>query len=526
MFGKICLKLNSMFAYAGSQSLSMRRKLMLYLLGLILLAFIVIVLIIFASGLLSYEERYIKKSMELQQQISSNLILNQMDHFAAKGIHLSGELSNEMQNLLREKSLTFTDLNDNPEMILELQSRCFGALNTALQSSGSTGAYLVADVTTNTALRTEKESRASLYIRHVNIQSPLQSNRYLSYFRGVPDLARQKKIEMHNRWELEHKTEDLPSYTSLMGQKLDRVADAYYFTKKMRLPGTWEDLLLLCVPLTDGEKLVRGLCGLEYSELYFKVSHPSVRSEFGNMFTVLVPLREEKLYLSEGLIGGTENIYIHEQDVLQIAYGKYLNTYLSETGEGDFVGLQSLTPVSSDEQWFICTLLPYESYRAYVWRSKLRWLISAAVFLLLMIILASVMSRRFVNPIVRSLYDIREKERADKDKTGIAELDELLGYLKEKEKHSRLSVPPSIAELLEKFLLRVERLDKVEKLIFGYYAEGRALSELPGLLYISGTTLKKYNNSIYTKLEIGSHDELMLYIDLFRRCGKLEQLRE
>lgn len=35
---------------------------------------------------------------------------------------------------------------------------------------------------------------------------------------------------------------------------------------------------------------------------------------------------------------------------------------------------------------------------------------------------------------------------------------------------------------------------------------------------------KKENRSIYQKLEVSSRDELMLYIELFRRCDRLDEL--
>ena len=37
-------------------------------------------------------------------------------------------------------------------------------------------------------------------------------------------------------------------------------------------------------------------------------------------------------------------------------------------------------------------------------------------------------------------------------------------------------------------------------------------------------TVKKHNKNIYRKLGISSRDELMLYVDLFERCGKLDDL--
>lgn len=50
------------------------------------------------------------------------------------------------------------------------------------------------------------------------------------------------------------------------------------------------------------------------------------------------------------------------------------------------------------------------------------------------------------------------------------------------------------------------------------------VSEIPELAFISLSTVKKHNRSIYTKLNISSNYELMLLVDLFRRCGRLSEL--
>ncbi len=42
--------------------------------------------------------------------------------------------------------------------------------------------------------------------------------------------------------------------------------------------------------------------------------------------------------------------------------------------------------------------------------------------------------------------------------------------------------------------------------------------------YISVATAKKHNTNINRKLGVTSREELMLYIDLFRRCGRLDEI--
>ena len=57
-----------------------------------------------------------------------------------------------------------------------------------------------------------------------------------------------------------------------------------------------------------------------------------------------------------------------------------------------------------------------------------------------------------------------------------------------------------------------------------YYAGGKEVAEVAELAFISIYTVRKHNANIYQKLGVRSRDELLLYLDLFRRCGRLEEL--
>ena len=60
--------------------------------------------------------------------------------------------------------------------------------------------------------------------------------------------------------------------------------------------------------------------------------------------------------------------------------------------------------------------------------------------------------------------------------------------------------------------------------ILRYYIDGHEIADIPDLAFISMSTVRKHNRSIYEKLGVASRDELMLYIDLLRRCGRLSEL--
>lgn len=85
-------------------------------------------------------------------------------------------------------------------------------------------------------------------------------------------------------------------------------------------------------------------------------------------------------------------------------------------------------------------------------------------------------------------------------------------------------LPPSMEDMFHSFAEKVGTLSSAERRIFRYYIDGHDIADIPELAFISIHTVKKHNRSIYQKLGIASRDELMLYIDLFRCCGRLEEL--
>lgn len=86
------------------------------------------------------------------------------------------------------------------------------------------------------------------------------------------------------------------------------------------------------------------------------------------------------------------------------------------------------------------------------------------------------------------------------------------------------ALPPGMEDMFRGFAEKAKILTPAERRILNYYIDGHDMAEIPDLAFISIHTVKKHNRSIYQKLEIASRDELMLYIELFRCCGRLDEL--
>ena len=85
-------------------------------------------------------------------------------------------------------------------------------------------------------------------------------------------------------------------------------------------------------------------------------------------------------------------------------------------------------------------------------------------------------------------------------------------------------IPAEVEELFNTFVQRAAHLTVTERSILRYYSEGREVNEVAELAFISIHTVRKHNMNMYKKLDVSSREELMLYLDLLRRCGRLQEV--
>ena len=137
-----------------------------------------------------------------------------------------------------------------------------------------------------------------------------------------------------------------------------------------------------------------------------------------------------------------------------------------------------------------------------------------------------------ITHIIENIRAIQSGEFNDEQKTGYTEIDYLLSYVTElkNEQHtdstaSGREVPEGVNEIFDTFIAQVKTLTEAEYNIFRLYMEGHQIVEIPELAFISMSTVRKHNRSIYEKLGVSSRDEMMLYIDLLTKCGRIDELK-
>lgn len=510
------------FLKTHRKSIRMQRKLLWYWSGMLLVVLFIFFVVLNITGAFSALDEKVQQILSVRQKNVAADLSAQFDKIAAQGVAVSEQASALISNHLFPESIDA--LNDDPERIEEIESLLYGYLSTALRSAPCSGAYLVLDTTTNTQAPGAQTSRAGLYIRLTNLSSSGTANQDLVFYRGVPNVAREHQLELHNRWKLEFDVSKLPGYDKMFDRRKGRLAENAAWTERICLTDTWENGMHLMVPIQGNDGSVLGVCGLELSELYFMLSYPPEESNFGSMVTLLAPLEGDTLLLSQALSGRLEETYLNTEEVLQVQEGKYFNRY---TGSAQtFLGVHTKVDLRTADgsQLYAVTLVPQDTYLRANILERAFWIIGTIAVLWVLLILSMGFSQSFVRPISQSLELLQNGGALREECSGVSEIEELFAFIQSKMQTTGSQLPPSVEELFCSLAQRATSLTPTEHNILKYYADGKGISEVAEQACISINTVRRHNANIYQKLGVSSREELLLYIELFRRCDRLDQL--
>ena len=231
-------ELRALNAFAKKQSVGMQRKLMLYWVSMILVVFAAVILLLSIAGAFSQNDEQLHEVMELQLKNTQDSLASRLDRLTAQSLNLSKELSREIEGELVREGISLQEVNDDSERLLKLQQIMYPLVNTTLQTANCNGAYVILNATANTTLEVADHSRSGIHLRYTNLSASNPVAPTVVYFRGIPDIARQKDLELHNRWNLEFDTDLIPGCRELMDTSLDRPAQRYFWSRRIDLKGT------------------------------------------------------------------------------------------------------------------------------------------------------------------------------------------------------------------------------------------------------------------------------------------------
>lgn len=540
--GSIFRILKQALSRTGEMSLSMRIKLFLILVMLIVTMILGALVILTVTGTFTTGLKQTKNEINEQLDHISKEVEAQYGQLSLYAVDLSRAVSLSIEKNLTEMGLSTENLKEHPEVLEEIIGEEYERCMFALQRAKSSGAFIILDATVNPALENAENSRAGLYIKNnePNILNSSAPNTLI--LRGFSSIGRQNSITLHSQWRMEFDVSDAPYFSHPMEEAKKRtlpLSQLYYWSPSLMLPGTAEEVMLCSVPLIDSKGNVFGVCGFEISAMLFKLSHMPDNNIYKRIFCIFAPYNENLLNTAKGFFAGGYYVrnMMEEDQRLAIKYSNLFNSYGRE-GKFLFRGLQKplkmypKNSVYADELWTLAVMMPDKDIAAHIMRSNIQITSLFMVLLALGIIISYFLSKRYIMPITKSIDIIKSNNFSKALKTNILEIDDLMEFLassreeNKAEKEDRPKAPESGAagklptSLFDEFVKNTKTLSPAERAVFNLYVEGYTAKEITGILSLSINTIKTHNKRIYMKLNVTSREELLLYVNMLKEAGR------
>ena len=503
----------------GKTSVALRWRLQLFLFSFAAIIFGMIMVFVVVFDVFS-PHKTAATSLELQIKRYENRLETYFSNTAAQGIHFSRQLTKEIERTLAEEGVSFAGVADNQVLITLLQRNTYDLLHDAFHIADCSGSFIIFDTTVNTKLPNAGYSRSGMYLKLANVNTPKPVSPTLLWARGVHELGHENNHIFHNKWDLEFDVSRIPFYRALINNASKDLNTSYYYSAAFQLHGTWEKIMILCVPIVGKHGEVYGVCGLEINSIFFKLLQAESGSPYKRLIGLVAQREGDSILPETGLEFGTKAGYfagLGEGNLTVIRNGN-LNRYRLSGKEGgdtrEFIGLNapiSLSPLSDKQTttpWTLVCMIPKEDYDHVVWMSYFKLALFCATFLTIAIVLTYVISRRFNLPILQGIDALKG---GSLQKTYINEIDDLLEYMAKND-----SAQDVDTSAVFEFKENVKKLSRAETAVFNLYMEGLSAGEIAQKLFVSINTIKSHNKNIYRKLNITSRKELLVYAQMIR----------
>ena len=507
-------------------------RLFLFLIVLVLTIFLGVIAILFITGTFTAGMSESQRMFENELLHVSQDISNQYGELSIQAIEFSKELSRSIENKTNKLGIPVSDLHEHPEILERVISGELDRTLFCLQRSKSSGVFFILNATINPALDKAKNSRAGLYIKNMEPNIISSSSPTIIILRGIPSISRNNSLSLHAQWTMEFDVSDAPYYHRPMNAaNVNRnlpLSRLYYWAPKLTLPNTSEEVMLCSVPLIDSQGNVFGVCGIEISTMLFKLTHMPNNSIYSRLFCVLSPTTEETIKLQQSMFAGgySARIMSKGNDTLKISDTRR-SFYSYNNQDSSFLGIHTpanLYPKGSafyDEQWATAIMVPEDDLVSSITKLNLLLIGLLMILIILGIIASYVLSQRFLKPITEGLNMIKSTDLSAAPRTKIAEIDDLISFLAthneellEKARQENLSLT-----ILDEFLENIKSLSPAERSVFDLYAKDHNAKEIAEILCLSINTIKTHSKRIYTKLDITSREELLLYVQMLNEIG-------
>jgi len=514
---------------APSSGTSMRIRLYAFLIVLVAIMVSVTVFILITTGRIMTGRREAEKYAVKEFSCIHQSLVEQYGEIPNQLISMSELLSESVERYLSHNGIQIGSLRKHPEVLEGLIGGEFSRIQSSLERTSCSGAFMVLDATVNPSPEKAENYKAGLYIRHSEPDVSAPPYRAWSFYVGFQQIAQQNSLLLQPLWSMEFDVAgcdffDLPMKSSR--ETLLPLSNLYHWSMENIIPGLEEAVLVCSIPLVGSDGKPFGVCGFEMSASNFSSRFAPDNSEYSGALVTFGKLDGNKLDMENALTAGvTATIAgITGKVPLSFSSRRGLDNYRQVNGRS-YSGLHEeikMYPADSpfdNQHYAVSLLIPKDTIDKTVRHEYMFLAFICVVLLLSGALVSAVIVDSFMKPFTSAFDSIRNDDISSLQKTNIKEIDALV----EKIKETRVKASPSHGELFGDFIARIKTLTPTEMKIFRYHAEGKSINEIKATMFISVSTVKTHNNHIYAKLGISSKNELMLYAELLKKSGwKLE----
>ncbi len=498
----------------------------------------------------------LREHMDSTLSLLSDQIYDELNTLSVQGLNMSDKLSADIDNYLHSESISASQLQQHPEIIEPLLSRQAAYLLNTLEYSKCSGAFILLDATVNPTLENAESSKAGILINRTVPNVIGYNGTELHYLRGPASIARTNNIELLGQWKMEFDTVGQSYWFDVMEtarQNPDlELSRLYYWTEKVVMKDNSETAMFLIIPLRSAEGDVYGVCGLQYSSMFFKYQYSPDNSKYTKIFSVLAPFSEasgQTVDFNGSLIAGnsyltgtsidTQATISHNDNGFDIfncdndiSYGGLSHTIRIYPSNSPYA---ELNPV-------YCLLMPKEDLDSAITGNSIYLYIFIIILLLVSFLVSLFISNRYIRPLTEAFKNIKSQNYAMLQNKYF-EINDLMEFLATRDNEQEAKAPesgalkvientvsaesepdatqtaPAIQDnstLFDSFMTNINTLSTAEMAVFNLYLEGYTAKEISELLCLSINTIKTHNRRIFAKLNVSGRNELMVYINMMK----------
>ncbi len=537
---------------------TLHRRLLLFFVLAFVSLILAFVLLMSVFGLTGKQDKVVQNHLTTELSIISDKIDTDFGRVSLGGIEIAEDIAKKSDVFFAEHNITASQLKNRTDLIEPLLSKQMQTLISTVNNSYCGGAFVMLDSSVTKA----DGAKAGIFLKKTQPTATDSLGVKVHYLRGPAQIARNNSIMLLGQWKMEFDTTGQEFFDEVMETARNNpdlpLSRLYYWSGRVTLKDNSEAGFLLCVPLISSDGYVFGLCGVEISDRLFKSFYTPEGGTYENIFTVMAPNCDEGLCTSQGMIAG--NYYLT---------GKHWQNNLTNVGDHDgfihytdgsdnYGGKQKslhLYPTNSpykEQEWSAAVLMPKSILHSAVSGSTKSFLIIVLVLLIISVIAAIVISRRYIKPVNDALNSIKNTPHEERKSTKYLEINDLFEFLAIKDKEHEAEVgrlheekneateryeqaqtyisnladsrmPEVDKDDFEMFMEALKTLTAKERSIFDLYLEGKKAKEILELANINQNTLKYHNKNIYSKLGVTSRKQLLEFAALMKYAKDKEE---